>query len=905
MLLTLAARSAQAIDYSFPGPTMPAGCSGGNGSYTCGALAFAAGDTLSVAEATAVTVNGALSIGADALINASGSGANLSFNISGAVTVGAGATLNANVASSAAVTIGANSTVGGSISTTTGAVSVGASTLLTGNISTVDGGVTLGAGTGVSGSITTSNTGAISAGASSSVGGNISSATGAIDIGAGSSVGGSISSSVNGAIGLGSTVSVAGGISSATGAITVGERSVVNGPIASTVEGAISLGASSQAGSTVTSTSGAIDIGAGGSVAALLSTKGPGLITIGDGALINSVYCGATGDQSCVKNNSSQPMPPASPSAAGGAAGAFDCLETGSNALWSAAARKPLTTKLAGRNFSVDIAALNTDGSLVGNYAPAGGSARYVRVELLDDSTPPASCSAAANAVATQIVAFSPGVSSGAAGRTQSGNFNLNSAYKVLRCRVTECANSTCGSVTALVPSCSSDQFSVRPQALTLQTSALAPAPSPTATPVIQAGANFALSASASASAPHTDVVLALDQSKLSAQIPGQASSIQSGGVVGTLTPLVLTVNAGPVSAVYTEVGYLYLAPGAFRNDTYTAVDSAAGDCINDTAGNHHLSDTLIDGKYGCSIGNLTPVSFGRFMPHHFDSAIEAGVPMPCPGALTCAPAGYVYAAQPFGVTITARNLADATTRNYSGDFSHAVTLQAWDAPGSTVLHNPPAIPAGSMLRPSAVPAASFAAGVANVNGAASAAYVFPFAWPSAGSTLAGPTTIYVRAIETPASSADGLTSARASTSVEGGVTVVTGRLLLGNNYGSELLPLPINVTAQYWDGAQFVASTGDNASIFNATDIVLSNCNGALGAGAGACIGALSVAAAPASVVLVAGAARFKLDAPGPGYTGSLEVNIGTFPWLPSNKARLTLGLYKSGPVIYSRELY
>ena len=903
LLLALAARPAQAIDYSFPGPTMPAGCSGGNGSYTCGALAFAAGDTLSVAQATAVTVNGALSVGADALINAGGSGADLSFDISGAVTLGAGATVNAHVASSAAVTIGANVNLDGNVSTTTGAVSVGAGAVVSGNISTVDGGVTLGVGTGVSGSISTSNTGAISAGASSTVGGNISSATGAIDIGAGSVVGGSISSSVNGAIGLGATVTVTGGITSATGAITVGESSVVNGPIASTVDGAVSLGASSQAGSTVTSTSGAITIGAGGSVAALLSTKGPGLITIGDGALINSVFCFVPNDQSCVVNNSNRPMPPASPPSSGAAAGAFECLETGSNATWSSAARKPLYTKLAGSNFSFDIAALSTNGSLVGNYAPAGGSARYVKVELFDDSTPPASCSTVANIVATQIVTFSPGAFSGAAGRTLSGNFNLTSAHKVLRCRVTECASNTCGSVTALAPSCSSDQFSVRPQALTLQTSALAPAPSAAATPVIKAGASFNLSASASASATSTASVLTLDAGKLSAQVPGQASSVQSGGVVGALTPSVLTVNASPVSAVYTEVGYLYLAPGAFRDDTFTAVDRAAGDCIDDTTGNHDLSDTLMGGKYGCSIGNLAPVSFGRFIPDHFDSAIEAGVPMPCPAALSCAPAGYVYAAQPFGVTVTARNLAGATTLNYSGSFSHAVTLQAWDAPGSTVLPNPPASPAGSVLGVSAVPAASFVAGLASVNGAASPAYRFPFAWPAAGSTLAPPSAIYVRAIETPAGSADGVTSQRASASVEGGVTVVAGRLLLGNNYGSEVLPLPINLTAQYWDGAQFVTSTGDHASVFNAADMVFSNCRGALDAGAGVCIGGLS--AAPASLVLVAGAARFTLNAPGPGNTGSLDVTIGTYPWLPSSKARMTFGVYKGGPVIYSRELY
>ena len=900
LLLALVMLPVQATDYSFPGPTLPSGCSGGDGNYICGALAFAAGDTLSVAQATTVKVNGTLSIGANALINSGGSGANLNFNTSGAVTVGAGATLNANVVSDAAVSVGANSRLDGNISTSTGAVSVGASTILTGSIGTVDGAVTLGERTGVSGSISTSNTGAISAGVSSSVGGSISSATGAIDIAAGSSVGGSISSSVNGAIGLGDTVSVAGGISSATGAITLGANNIVNGPITSTVQGAISLGASSQAGSTITG-AGAVGIGAGSSVAGLISSTGPGAITIGDGAIINSVNCYPNHDQSCVANNSNQPMPPSSPPSSSGSAAAFDCLESGSNAFWSAAVRKPLYTKLVGASFSFDIAALNVDGNLVGNYAPSGGSARYVRVELFDDSTQPASCSAYAGAVSTQTVTFAPGVFSGAAGRTQSGNFTLATAYKVMRCRVTECVSSSCGSVTAVAPSCSSDQFSVRPQALTLQTSALARAPSPAATPVIKAGASFALNASASAGSMYA-APLTLDTRKLSAQTPSQNTTIQSGGVVGTLTPVVLTANAAPVIAVYTEVGYLYLAPGAFRDDTFSAIDSAVGDCISDTSSTAYLSDTLIGGKYGCSIGNLLPISFGRFIPDHFDTAINAGVPLPCPGALSCAPAGMIYATQPFGVTLTARSLSSATTLNYDGYFSHAVALQAWNASGSGIVQNPPASPAGSVLSGAAVPAASFRAGVAVLNGAASPAYRFPFAWPSAFSTLTAPTAIYVRALET---GADGVTSARGSASVEGGVTVVSGRLYMNNNFGSEMLSMPIFFNAQYWNGTRFINSASDNASTFYASDIVLSNCRGGLNAGAGACIATLGVAAVPASVVLVSGAARFRLNAPGRGNTGSVDLGITSFPWLPSSTTRIRLGLDKGGPVLHFRESY
>lgn len=842
LLLASAARPAQATDYNFSGLIKPPGCVGALGVYVCGALSFAAGDTLTVTQATSVTVNGALSLAANALVNAGGSPANLSFITAGTVTVGAGATLNANVTSSAAVSIGANARVGGNIGTVTGAILVGDGVIATGNLSTVTGAITLGAGTSVSGAITTT-----------------------------------------------------------TGAIVLGANDVVNGPIASLLAGAITLGASSQVGSTVTTAAGAIVIGPGSVVTGLVSTLGVGTITIGAGAIVNSVLCVLTLDQSCVINNGTLPLPTVSTPVANATAASFDCLETGSNVPWSTSARKPLYTKLAGAGFSIDIAALNADGSLVANYAPAGGAARTVRVELFDDSAPPASCSAYLGAVSTQSVTFAPGVFSGAAGRTQSATVTLGKAYQLLRCRVTECTSGMCTSFGA-APSCSSDQFSVRPQAVTLQTSALAPAPSPTAIPAIRAGAPFSLSASASASSLYA-APLTLDTSKLTAQLPSQNTAILGGGVVGALTPAVLTANALPVNATYAEAGYLYLAPGAFRDDTFTAVDRAAGDCISDTSGTNYLSDTLIGGKYGCSIGNLLPVSFGRFIPDHFDTAIDAGVPMPCPGALSCPAAGFVYAAQPFGVTVTARNLASATTRNYAGVFSHPVALQAWDGPGNAaLLQNPPAIPLGSVLSGSAVAAASFLSGVADLNGAASPAYVFPFAWPAASSKLAAPTAIYVRALET---GADGVTSARASASVEGGVTVVTGRLYLTNNFGSELLPLPILVTAQYWNGTRFTSSTSDNASTFNASDVVLGNCTGALNAGAGACIATLGVAAAPGTFVLVAGAARVRLDAPGAGHTGSVDVRIAPIAWLPSSTARMVLGVYKGGPVIYFRELY
>jgi len=286
--------------------------------------------------------------------------------------------------------------------------------------------------------------------------------------------------------------------------------------------------------------------------------------------------------------------------------------------------------------------------------------------------------------------------------------------------------------------------------------------------------------------------------------------------------------------------------------------------------------------------------AIGRFVPAHFDTAITAGVPMPCPRARVCPAAGFVYAAQPFGVMVTARNLAGSTTANYNGPFARGVTLAAWSAPGSTALSNPPAAPGGNQLRTPGVAASAFVQGMASVT---SPAYVFAAAFPVTVN-LAPPTDIYLRASDT-----DGVTSLRAA-SVEGGVSVVSGRLQVVNNYGSELLALPMPVNAQFWDGARFINSSTDSLSVFNRSNITMSNCSRNLNTGSG-CKPALAVAAAPTVLTLANGAGRFTLAAPGAGNTGSVDLRITAPPYLPSTTGRATFGIYNSGPVIYMRELY
>jgi MSHA biogenesis protein MshQ len=139
-----------------------------------------------------------------------------------------------------------------------------------------------------------------------------------------------------------------------------------------------------------------------------------------------------------------------------------------------------------------------------------------------------------------------------------------------------------------------------------------------------------------------------------------------------------------------------------------------------------------------------------------------------------------------------------------------------------------------------------------------------------------------------------------ASSSIEAGVKVVSGRLHVANNYGSELLTVPVVVHAQYWNGTRFVNSTTDQKTSFSHLDVMRRNCKKKM---AEKCMG-LSITA-PKSPLMVDGAISLTMAAPGAGNTGSVDLNINGFDWLPSTTARIGLGIYKAGSVIYMREAY
>ena len=304
------------------------------------------------------------------------------------------------------------------------------------------------------------------------------------------------------------------------------------------------------------------------------------------------------------------------------------------------------------------------------------------------------------------------------------------------------------------------------------------------------------------------------------------------------------------------------------------------------------------------------------FIPHHFQTVVDLSTepyrlfPALCGTQLACPDTGadprFVYSRQPFALAVTAQNLQGVTTENFDGadvDLKNQqVLLLVHDAKDTS--NAPPVNPAGGKLTDgsaagtilSGVPVSAFSSGVARQV----LAYQFPGAYsPSAGATtLAPPTGVLLRANFTyPVSNV--VTSNPSAQGKEAALTVVTGRLMVPNSYGSELLPIRLDVQVQYWDGARWRANLADGLSRFGKAQVVLANCLKQV-----VCSN-LVVADQPYqfSGGVLAGNGRLTLLAP--KVAGSVDVSVGGISYLPSSVGRVVFGVFKSGPVLYLREMY
>jgi MSHA biogenesis protein MshQ len=159
------------------------------------------------------------------------------------------------------------------------------------------------------------------------------------------------------------------------------------------------------------------------------------------------------------------------------------------------------------------------------------------------------------------------------------------------------------------------------------------------------------------------------------------------------------------------------------------------------------------------------------------------------------------------------------------------------------------------------------------------------------------------------------------------GENIYYGRLNLINANGSELLDLPMPLTAEYWNGNSWVnnvadqCSTGITVTAAQVTGPIARLCAWDTGVGNGSSSLGCSVAGASVNKFsqppLATNGGNFNLNfkAPGIGNTGSMDITAIVPSYLNFNwkgvgntnpTARATFGIYKGNShIIYIREVY
>lgn len=411
-----------------------------------------------------------------------------------------------------------------------------------------------------------------------------------------------------------------------------------------------------------------------------------------------------------------------------------------------------------------------------------------------------------------------------------------------------------------------SDSFVAAPASFAVTASGPYVAGSPFGTRVEARNASGTVAANfGKESSPETVVLRAVADSGASAtnsQLVGPA-----GGATGTLTPgAFAAANCTPSSA------------GSVCDSALTWTE--VGDLV--------LAAALSSGNYlGSGLAAWGSGAAGPFRPAYLESAIGAG----------CVAGGFTYSAQPFALTVTARNAFGAPTQNYAGTYAKAAVLS--DANGAAGQFKRSAAACSPTNR--CLVASDYALGVADF--AATPLVAFEFA-----TKPTPPTAVQVRITDT-----DGVTS---SGHAEGTMLVRSGRLRLLNAYGTDLLPLRVEGRAEYWDDGHWKTNVGDTCTQFAAGSMTMSG-----GIAMNACF--LATASNPGNggclaqsplVSMASGRGNWIVFDKTPTQFGFTDLTLAVPVWLRGNwlggsyvdspVARIKFGTAKM-PYIYLRERF
>ncbi|MGB9992479.1 DUF6701 domain-containing protein [Massilia sp. SM-13] len=315
-----------------------------------------------------------------------------------------------------------------------------------------------------------------------------------------------------------------------------------------------------------------------------------------------------------------------------------------------------------------------------------------------------------------------------------------------------------------------------------------------------------------------------------------------------------------------------------------------------------------------------------RFVPDRFVVKATADVAgmwfqrlLACADAATCE---YVFSQQPFLLSITAVDGANQPMQNYSGTFPlqpTVVALKAQDADNVAANRNPSYITApgtGPLFYTDKSNLVQNGIEVTPDGDWLNGVWTKTLNYKLSGKV--GPTSAWFRASSADATSRNSVTP---TASGDGRLRVVYGRALVENNYGSPQLKMPVKVRAQYYSGTgnNYLNSTltvrsdlplppaAAKPPVQMNTNAVFVKCERQLATdAAGTCNTGLVKLDGTPVYDFQNGIAQFRLDKP--NASGSVVMTATPFSFLEDpapQPGQLTFGVYKSGPVIYMREVY
>jgi hypothetical protein len=958
LLLLIASGSVGAM-YSFPavtGAPMPLGCAGSAGVYTCTGL-INIQDQVQFLDSgnVSITVNGTLNIGAYR-IGSAAQAANVTFYSNGVVTLNT-TTLYATIsAGSNALTvygasyirgnllvsngaINAAGTIQGDVSSSGfGAIFMAQDAVVNGNVAGRSGPVTLSRAVAVNGMLSTTSgsinlsgfntiTGGVGCdgcymfvnGQSNALSGNVSVGNldggssqnsayyglinvqaGYLTLGNGTTVQGNVSVTASGLVHASMTIYqtvIQGSVnvrSDIDSVVSLYSGSTINGSVQVTNTNALTasinnnvfIDSQSVINNTVTVTGGIDNFGritgcAKSSANNVFAIKLEFNSSTAGVCCANSGSCSQT---SCVWNPFSYVVRKCTTLAA-----KFNCIDP--SVANPNAATGHLFTQVANNLFNVDVVALAADNSVSNDFVAVGEANKTVEVKLIDCGDPALlinqSCGGTKIDISTQSITFSHTD----AGR-KSFSTTVSNAYKNVRCQVTD-ANAT------QQVSVSTDNFAVRPASFNSVSSSNANADATNGSSAVNAPAIKAGSGKF-----NMTVTTGLSNYNGTPKVASNPIIAHTGAArSGTLSGVFGQANSGASTGLdfsYDEVGYFKFNALGIYDDTFTQVDGAVGDCTSGFVANNN--------KQACQFGYAPAASqyMGRFVPDHF--LVSSGLLV----RNACGTVGYfdqdtnTLPGVATTFTLAAQNAGNTTTQNFSAAFATGFDLLN--------LNN---------YHFSLSPQVGAALGVSTASPGLSGSWALGMATVTAKLKVSRPTapvTPQSMSIAVQPEYVDaGVTISSTPTTLASGLAYRYGKLALLNAHGSELLSLPLQVEAQYWNGSAYVRNAADNCTAIPLLSVVLKNYKRNLNA----CETRLTAGAAMNRGVL-----GMLLTAPGVGNSGSVDVEVnlgatasadktcisplevpaisGVLPWFGDVDpvARATFGIYKT-PVVYMRESF